>query len=111
MSCVNEHYSPEELESIFLWDFLCEQLPLTKEERQEINDRDHFAKTGKVLNTAEELKRKRNEYNKRWKSAHKEQARKNNAAYRARHREAINERQREYDRAKRASEKAAHTTA
>lgn len=126
MSCVNNHYSPAELESIFLWDCLCEALPLTAEERREINGRDHTPDPGKRKHRAkssaipitpekirlEEDRRKRQLEKKRlWREANKERIRAYDAAYRAKNRDAINERQREYDRAKQASKKAAGASA
>lgn len=116
MSCVNDRYSPEELESIFLWDCLCEALPLTAEERREIKERDYTAKAGSEgrndrvpsapsNDDEEERKRKKRERNRRWREANKERIRAYEADYRLRNRDSINERQREYDRAKRASEK------
>lgn len=126
MSCVNNHYSPEELESIFLWDFICEALPLTAEERREINGRNSIPEPGKrkhraketglpksadELKKEEERKRRDSEYRRQYRETHREQKRIADAAYRAKHREAINERQREYDRAKRASEKAKRVSA
>lgn len=120
MSCVNDHYTPDELESIFIWDCLCEALPLTAEERREINGRDYTAKTGKKeRNTSdsavhynaiasakeEERKQQRREQKRRWREANKERIRAYDTAYRDKNRSSINERQREYDRAKRASEK------
>lgn len=126
MSCVNNHYSPAELESIFLWDCLCEALPLTAEERREINGRDstpdpgkrkHRAKASAIPKTPEEIRleadrRKRQLEKKRlWREANKERIRAYDAAYRAKNRDAINERQREYDRAKQASKKAAGASA
>lgn len=126
MSCVNDRYSPAELESIFLWDCLCEALPLTVEERWEINGRDYAAKTGKKeRNTSdsavhynaiasakeEERRQKRLEQKRLWREANKERIREYNAAYRTKNRGSINERQREYDRAKRASKKAQRISA
>ena len=126
MSCVNDRYSPAELESIFLWDCLCEALPLTAEERREINERDYTAKTDKKKrNTSdsavhynaiasakeEERKLRKREYNRRYREANRERIRELNAAYQKRNRESINERQREYDRAKSASKKAARMAA
>lgn len=126
MSCVNDRYSPAELESIFLWDCLCEALPLTAEERREINGRDYTAKTGKKeRNTSdsavhynsiakakeEERRQKRLEQKRLWREANKERIREYNAAYRTKNRGSINERQREYDRAKRASKKAQRISA
>ena len=126
MSCVNDRYSPAELESIFLWDCLCEALPLTAEERREIKERDYTAKTGKKEQRtpdsavpcdasdaakAEERRRKRLEQKRRWREANKERIRAYDAAYRAMNRGSINERQREYDRAKQASKKAASVSA
>ncbi len=128
MSCVNDRYSPAELESIFLWDCLCEALPLTVEERREINGRDLTAKTGKkernptahavpcyVHDAAkakeEERRQKRLEQKRLWREANKERIREYNAAYREKNRGSINERQREYDRAKRASKKAQRVSA
>lgn len=126
MSCVNDRYSPAELESIFLWDCLCEALPLTAEERREIKERDYTAKTGKkerrITDSAvhynaiasaneEERKQQRLEQKRRWREANKERIRAYDAAYRARNRDSINERQREYDRAKQASKKAASVSA
>lgn len=126
MSCVNDRYSPAELESIFLWDCLCEALPLTAEERREINGRDYTAKTGKkerrttdsavhynAIASAkeEERKQQRLEQKRRWREANKEKIRAYDAAYRAMNRGSINERQREYDRAKQASKKAASVSA
>lgn len=120
MSCVNDHYTPEELESIFLWDCLCEALPLTAEERREIQERDYTAKTGKkerrtpdsavhynsiAAAKEEELRKKKREQNRRWREANKERIRAYDSAYRAVNRESINERQREYDRAKRSPQK------
>ena len=108
MSCVNDRYTPDELESIFIWDCLCDAIPLTKEERRAINERDNAAKTGKPakpVETDEEIKRRRQEYNRKWREEHKDRIKAQDAAYRARNRASINERQREYDRAKRASEK------
>lgn len=94
MSCVNTRYTPDELESIFLWDMLCDNLPITREERKEIRERD--AKTSGRPAKTEEQKRKEREYAKRWRAEHKEQIR----AYNAAHRDEINERQRAYDRGK-----------
>lgn len=126
MSCVNNHYSPDELESIFLWDCLCEALPLTAEERREINERDNAQKCGARRNPAiahfrpvaqekirleEERMQKRLEQKRRWREANKERIRAYDAAYRAKNRDSINERQREYDRAKKASKKAARASA
>lgn len=112
MSCVNDHYTPEELESIFLWDSICDALPLTAEERREINQRDTEARAAsaaprKPVDPEKEAERKqrRREQKRRWRQANKERVRESDAAYRARNREAINERQKEYDRAKRASAK------
>ena len=122
MSCVNNHYTPAELESIFIWDSICEALPLTAEERREINGRDNIPEPGKRKHRAkasaspktpeeirlEEDRRKRQlEKKRRWREANKERIRAYDAAYRAKNRDAINERQREYDRAKQASKKAA----
>lgn len=126
MSCVNDRYSPAELESIFLWDCLCEALPLTAEERREIKERDNTAKTRNAKRAApafaeprndadaakeEERRRKRLEQKRRWREANKERIRAYDAAYRAMNRGSINERQREYDRAKQASKKAARAPA
>lgn len=126
MSCVNNRYSPEELESIFLWDCLCEALPLTVEERREIKERDDAQKGGARKHPAiahfrpvaqakirleEERRQKRLEQKRRWREANKERIRAYNAAYRAKNRDEINERQREYDRAKQASKKAARAPA
>lgn len=126
MSCVSDKYSPAELESIFLWDCLCEALPLTAEERREIKERDYTAKTGKqerrtpdsavhynsiAAAKEEERRRKRLEQKRRWREANKERIRAYDAAYRAMNRGSINERQREYDRAKQASKKAARASA
>ena len=36
----NDRYTPDELESIFVWDLICDSIPLTAEERREINERD-----------------------------------------------------------------------
>lgn len=120
MSCVNDHYTPEELESIFLWDCLCEALPLTAEERREIKERDYTAKTGKkerrtpdsavhynsiAAAKEEELRKKKREQNRRWREANKERIRAYDSAYRSANRDSINERQREYDRAKRSPQK------
>ena len=120
MSCVNDHYTPEELESIFLWDCLCEALPLTAEERREIKERDYTAKTGKkerrtpdsavhynsiAAAKEEELRKKNREQNRRWREANKERIRAYDSAYRSANRDSINERQREYDRAKRSPQK------
>lgn len=125
MSCVNDHYTPEELESIFLWDCLCEALPLTAEERREINSRDSSPerrtakrapkdddrpKTAEDIKK-EELREKKREQNRRWRKANKDRIRAYDAAYRAVNRESINERQREYDRAKAASKKATGVSA
>lgn len=126
MSCVNDRYSPAELESIFLWDCLCEVLPLTAEERREIKARDYTAKTEKkerrtpdsavhynaiAAAKEEEQRQKRLEQKRRWREANKERIRAYDAAYRAKNRDSINERQREYDRAKQASQKAARVSA
>lgn len=119
MSCVNDRYSPAELESIFLWDCLCEALPLTAEERREINERDTLAKTKRTAlprtderaAKEEERKLRKREYNRRYREANRERIRELNAAYQKRNRESINERQREYDRAKSASKKAARMAA
>jgi hypothetical protein len=126
MSCVSDKYSPAELESIFLWDCLCEALPLTAEERREIKERDYTAKTGKkdrrtpdsavhynsiAAAKEEERRRKRLEQKRRWRESNKERIRAYDAAYRAMNRGSINERQREYDRAKQASKKAASVSA
>lgn len=110
MSCVNSRYTADELESIFIWDCLCDAIPLTKEERRAINERDSAAKTGrpaKPVETDEEIKRRRQEYNRKWREEHKDRIKAQDAAYRARNRASINERQREYDRAKRGAERAA----
>lgn len=121
MGSASTKFTPKELESIFIWDLICEALPLTQEERQEINGRDsapdsgkrkHRAKAVTLPKTAEEIqkeeerKRHRLEQKRLWREANKEHIREKDAAYRAKNRESINERQREYDRAKRASEKA-----
>lgn len=126
MSCVNDRYSPAELESIFLWDCLCEALPMTVEERREINERDNAQKGGARKHQAiahlrpvaqakirmeEERRQKRLEHKRRWREANKERIRAYDAAYRAKNRDSINERQREYDRAKRSSEKGKRATA
>ena len=126
MSCVNDRYSPAELESIFLWDCLCEALPLTAEERREINERDNAQKGGARNHPArahsrpvaqakirleEERRQKRLEQKRRWREANKDRIRAYDAAYRAKNRDSINERQREYDRAKQASQKAARVSA
>lgn len=126
MSCVSDKYSPAELESIFLWDCLCEALPLTVEERREIKERDEAQKSGARKHPAiahfrpvaqakirleEERRQKRLEQKRRWREANKERIRAYNAAYRAKNRDEINERQREYDRAKQASKKAARASA
>ena len=37
---VSNSYSPDELESIFVWDAICEAMPLTAEERREADERD-----------------------------------------------------------------------
>lgn len=126
MSCVNDRYSPAELESIFLWDCLCEALPLTVEERREIYERDNAQKGGARKHPAiahfwpvaqakirleEERRQKRLEQKRRWREANKERIRAYDAAYRAKNRDEINERQREYDRAKQASKKAARASA
>ena len=95
MSCVNTRYTPDELESIFLWDLLCENIPITREERKEIRERDAKS-TGKPTKTEEQRERDR-EYARRWRAAHKEHIK----AYNASHRDEINERQREYDKTKR----------
>lgn len=120
MSCVNDHYTPEELESIFLWDCLCEALPLTAEERREINGRDSSTerrtakrapkdddrtKTAEDIKRKEELRKKKREQNRRWREANKERIRAYDSAYRSANRDSINERQREYDRAKRSPQK------
>jgi len=121
MSCVNDRYSPEELESIFLWDCLCEAIPLTAEERKEINDRDRAYRTGKEPKKTEpktpvccaeeaakkaERKQRELERKREYRKTHRAQTLAYSRAYQAKNREAINERQREYDRAKRASKKA-----
>ena len=126
MSCVNDRYSSAELESIFLWDCLCEALPLTVEERREINERDNAQKGGARKHPAsahfrpvaqakirleEERRQKRLEQKRRWREANKERIRTYDAAYRAKNRDSINERQREYDRAKQASKKQARASA
>lgn len=126
MSCVSDKYSPAELESIFLWDCLCEALPLTVEERREIKERDEAQKGGARKHPAsarfrpvaqakirleEERRQKRLEQKRRWREANKERIRAYDAAYRAKNRDEINERQREYDRAKQASKKAARASA
>ncbi len=115
MPCVNNRYTPDELESIFLWDCICEALPLTLEERWEINRRDALAKNGYETGpsnaggpckngalTPEERRKKKQEYDRRYRAAHREQIRAYDAAYRAANRDSINERQREYDKTKRA---------
>ena len=115
MSCVNNRYSAAELESIFVWDMLCDALPLTVEERREINSRDRACTAAvepqivavpaepideRKAMTVEERKRRKREQSCRWREANKERIRATDAAYRARERESINERQREYDRFK-----------
>lgn len=104
MSCVNNRYTPDELESIFLWDALCEDLPLTREERREIKDRDFYATHGKLpkRETEEERIARKREYNRLYRAKNLEKIRQKDAAYREKNRASINERQREYDKAKRA---------
>lgn len=126
MSCVNDHYTPDELESIFIWDCLCEAIPLTAEERKAIKERDSASSAGKRKqaaqhtgrsNTAEdalteeERKRKKLEQKRRWREAHKDRIRAYDIAYREKNRDSINERQREYDRAKQAQKKQARASA
>ena len=126
MGSANNKFTPDELESIFLWDLLCEVIPLTAEERREIKERDYTAKTGKkerrttdsavhynAIASAkeEERKQQRLEQKRRWREANKERIRAYDAAYRARNRDSINERQREYDRAKQASKKPSRVSA
>lgn len=102
MSCVNTRYTPDELESIFLWDSLCDELPLTAEERRETKDRDYYATHGAwpVRDTDEEKRSRKREYNRLYREAHRAEIRLKDAAYREKNRASINERQREYDRAK-----------
>lgn len=96
MPCVNNRYTPDELESIFIWDVLCEAIPLSSEERAEIRRRDSENGVHKKPKSAEQ-REKALEYQRRWRAEHKEQIR----AYNAAHRAEINERQKNYDKAKR----------
>ena len=102
MASVNSKFTPDELESIFIWDLLCEAMPLTAEERRDIRERDTYASTGKVSTArvkkpmTEEQRKAKNEAKRRWREEHKEQI----AAYREAHRQEIRERQRAYDQAK-----------
>lgn len=108
MATANNKFTPDELESIFVWDLLCEVFPLTAEERRDIRDRDTYAATGKIPTErvkkplSEEQRKAKNEAKRRWREAHKEQI----AAYRDAHRQEIRERQRAYDQAKAKSKRA-----
>lgn len=121
MGSASTKFTPKELESIFIWDLICEALPLTQEERREINGRDTISESGKRIHRAknivlpktseeikkeEERKQHRREQKRLWREANKDRIREYDSAYREKNRASINERQREYDRAKRASEKA-----
>lgn len=115
MGCVNSRYTPDELESIFIWDLLCEAIPLDSGERKAANARDAAIKAeneGKKKTQApkptdEEAIKKRREYAAKWREAHREEIRAKDRAYKAKNRETINERQRGYERSKRFSEHAA----
>lgn len=113
MSCVNTKYTPAELESIFLWDAMCEKLPLTLEERRECSDREYYAIHGELpkRETSEEKRAKRREYNRRYRESHREKLRASDQEYRNKNRKSINERQKEYDAAKRATEKGKRVSA
>ena len=108
MGSTNNKFTADELESIFLWDLLCEVIPLTAEERKDIRDRDTYAATGKSPTDrvkkplTEEQRKAKNEAKRRFREAHKEQI----AAYRDAHRQEIRERQRAYDQAKAKSKRA-----
>lgn len=125
MSCVNDKYTPDELESIFIWDCLCEAIPLTTKERREIRERDSALSNGKRapaakvaptkaaehIPTEDEQKQRKREQKRRWREANKERIRAYDIAYREKNRDSINERQREYDRAKQAQKKQARASA
>lgn len=114
MSCVNNRYTPDELESIFIWDCLCEAVPLSREERKAIRDREDAAK--REMQAAEpkrnhnlpaekctEADRERKRaYAKKYRETHREIIRQRDAAYRAANRADINERQSAYGKSKRA---------
>lgn len=103
MASANNKFTPDELESIFIWDLLCEAVPLTAEERRDIRERDDYAagKEPTVFRAKKPLtpeqRQKKNEAKRRYREAHKAQI----AAYYDAHRQEICERQRHYDQAKR----------
>ena len=96
MSCVNNRYTPDELESIFVWDILCEAIPLSAQERADIRKRDGQKNAAPKRHLTDEQRERKREYIRRWKAANKAKIKEYNDAHRAE----INERQREYDREK-----------
>ena len=120
MGCANNKFTADERESIFVWDLLCEAAPLTAEERRECRRRDleclsergeggekrkHHSK-----DDTEERRRKKREYAAAYRAKHKAELRRKDAEYRERNRDSINERQREYERAKRIANKTQNKT-
>ena len=107
MGSANNKFTPDELESIFIWDLLCEIVPLTAQERQDIRERDDYA-SGKASSShrpkkpiTDEQRQKRLEAKRRYRETHKEQI----AAYRDAHRQEIRERQKAYDKATRKNQR------
>lgn len=112
MSCVNNHYTADELESIFIWDLLADAIPLSREERRGCREREDLAREEKrepkgnrrgdgKLSKEEALERHR-EYMRKWRAENREHIRERDAAYREKHRAEINERQRKYAEEKKA---------
>lgn len=107
MASANNKFTPDELESIFIWDLLCEAVPLTAEERRDIRERDDYASGKKVSVThakkpiTEAQRQKKLEAKRRYRETHKAQI----AAYRDAHRQEIRERQKAYDKAQRKNQR------
>lgn len=112
MGSASTKFTADELESIFIWDLLCEIAPLTLEERKESRLRDQECSAASKENEncrnpgskdmTEERKQKKREAAAAWRAAHREEKRRKDAEYRNRNRDTINQRQREYEQAKRA---------
>lgn len=96
MSCVNNQYTPDELESIFIWDCLCDAVPLSRAERAAIRERDEEARRNnpRPKITDEEKHAKRLEAYKRYREKNKESLKKYGKAYYDEHREDVIERSR-----------------
>lgn len=103
MASASTKFTPDELESIFIWDLLCEAVPLTADERRDSRERDDYASGIKTPNArtkkplTDEQRQKKLEAKRKYRETHKAQI----AAYREEHRQEIRERQREYDKAQR----------